>query len=197
MPGRQEQLAIDTIETLKAFGDPLRLRLLILLDRPHTAKEAAAELEVPVTRLYYHLQLLEDRGLIRVVRRKKVSGIEQRTYQSVARGWTIAPDVAAGSLESAGVLAALLNLVHAELAFALHEDPETPIGAGRSPVPILGLNRLALSPHQVEELTARLRELLEEYACDEPTAPAGTRLHHVFLAGYPLPEPSGNGPTRV
>jgi DNA-binding transcriptional ArsR family regulator len=194
---RPQQVAIDSVETLKVFGDPLRLRLLILLDRPHTAKEAAAELGVPVTRLYYHLRLLEDRGLVRVVQRRKVSGIEQRTYQSVARGWTIAPEVAAGSLESAGVLAALLNVVHAELAFALHENPDTPIGDGKSPLPLLGLNRLALSPHQVEELTGRLRQLLEEYACDEPVAPAGTRLHHVFVAGYPLPEPGSHGATRI
>lgn len=45
-----------------------RLRILGLLRRePRTLKQLVAELDLPTTRLYYHVNLLESHGLIRAV----------------------------------------------------------------------------------------------------------------------------------
>lgn len=189
-------MALDSIEKLRALGDPLRLQLLLLLSEPHTAKTAAAQLNVPTTRLYYHLQMLEDHGFIQVVRRRKVSGIEERTYQSTASGWTISPGLAASSLESAGVLASMLNLIHAEMAIALEEDPDSPVGGGKSPVPLLGLTPLAFTPQQLDEFVERITNLLEEYVWAGPTAPAGARLYHSFTSVYPISIPGSRRAAR-
>ena len=56
-----------SLTTLKLMADPLRAKLLGLFAVPATIQELAAQLNVPVTRLYYHVHLLEEHGLIQVV----------------------------------------------------------------------------------------------------------------------------------
>ena len=57
------------VETLKAMGDPLRLRILALLGRAELAVgELAQVLGVAQPRVSHHLKLLKDSGLVRVRR---------------------------------------------------------------------------------------------------------------------------------
>ncbi|MDQ1698918.1 MAG: hypothetical protein QOG34_781 [Frankiaceae bacterium] len=77
---------INDPEALKALGDPLRLRILhSVMREPRRAwsvKEIAALLEQPVTKLYHHVKLLEQVGLIVDVETRVVSGIVEHRYQS-------------------------------------------------------------------------------------------------------------------
>jgi len=81
---------IDSAEAIKALADPLRLRLLTLLMRDHerswTVKEIAAELDQSVTKLYHHVNVLEQVELIRDVETRLVSGIVEHRYASGQRG---------------------------------------------------------------------------------------------------------------
>src|ERR1700750_802967 len=81
---------IDSAEAIKALADPLRLRVLTLLMRDHertwTVKEIATELGQSVTKLYHHVNLLEQVGLIRDVETRLVSGIVEHRYASGQRG---------------------------------------------------------------------------------------------------------------
>jgi len=81
---------IDSAEAIKALADPLRLKVLTLLMRDHernwTVKEIAAELEQSVTKLYHHVNVLEQVGLIRDVETRLVSGIVEHRYASGQRG---------------------------------------------------------------------------------------------------------------
>ena len=72
------------MEEVRTIADPLRLQMLIQMAEPKTAKQLAFALEVPVTRLYYHLSRLEEHKLVKVVGRRQVSGIEEKTYQAAA-----------------------------------------------------------------------------------------------------------------
>jgi len=57
------------VETLKALGDPLRLRILALLGRAELAVgELAQVLDVAQPRVSHHLKVLRDSGLVRVRR---------------------------------------------------------------------------------------------------------------------------------
>ncbi len=57
------------VETLKALGDPLRLRILALLGRSELAVgELAQVLRVAQPRVSHHLKVLKDSGLVRVRR---------------------------------------------------------------------------------------------------------------------------------
>ncbi len=76
---------VDNLETLKVLADPLRIRMLDLMRDPCTVKQVANELEIPPTKLYYHITQLEKHGLIVLVDTQIVSGIIEKHYQAVAQ----------------------------------------------------------------------------------------------------------------
>ena len=82
---------IDNLETLKVYFDPMRAKIMkTVAYRPRTVQEIAQELDVPFTRLYYHMNLLEKHGLIRVVETRNLSGaVEEKYYQISARSYVI------------------------------------------------------------------------------------------------------------
>jgi DNA-binding transcriptional ArsR family regulator len=76
-----QEFRITSLETLKVLTDPLRLRIVEeLIDGPRTVKQLAKTLEMKPTKLYYHINLLEEHGLIRVVSTRVVSGIIEKLY---------------------------------------------------------------------------------------------------------------------
>src|SRR5581483_6718832 len=76
---------IDDLEALKIMTDPLRVRIVDLLRQaPATVKQLAAAMESAPRSLYYHINLLERHGLIRVVATRLVSGIQEKTYRATA-----------------------------------------------------------------------------------------------------------------
>lgn len=91
---------IDDVEQLKAISDPLRLRMVEALADPAadgwTAKELAAHLGTKQTKLYHHLGLLVQHGIIRVVETRLVSGIQEKRYQAVAHSFRVDRSLIAG-----------------------------------------------------------------------------------------------------
>ncbi len=84
------KLRITTLETLKVFSDPLRQQIIeALLEGQKTVKQVASELDLAPTKLYYHVNLLEEHGLIRVTDTRIVSGIIEKHYQSAAHSFEI------------------------------------------------------------------------------------------------------------
>ena len=175
-----------TTQLLKALADPLRLRLgLLLLDEAHTVKELATALNVPPTRLYYHVRILEEHGLIEVVERRMVSGIEERRYQAVIDKWNIGDDLHGSAVLDSGVLGALFGAVQAEMQVALHDQPDMAIGDPESAVLSLGLHRDGPQPlRNSSDVQERLEALIREYADRPPDAPADAQRYHFLLAGY-------------
>jgi DNA-binding transcriptional ArsR family regulator len=183
---RSEQLVIRDVATLKALADPLRLEILFeLLRGPTTVKSVAAALGVGATRLYYHFKILERAGLIRVAGTRMVSGIEERRYAAVATNYRPAPELT-DSLVEDGIIGALLRVVRAELELALMTRSSAPPGDPASPVPVLSLTALALSPADVEEVQRRLDALSREFDADQP--PPGRRVYHALLVSYLAPQ---------
>jgi DNA-binding transcriptional ArsR family regulator len=80
-----DRFIIDNLETLKVIADPLRKRILELLGKPNTVKGLAKQLNTTASKLYYHVNLLEEHGLIRVVDTRIVSGIIEKQYLVSAR----------------------------------------------------------------------------------------------------------------
>jgi DNA-binding transcriptional ArsR family regulator len=75
---------IDDVATLKALADPVRLRILDLAmsepDRTFTAKEFARTVGVTPTKIYYHLNLLEQHDLVQIRDTRVVNGIIEKHY---------------------------------------------------------------------------------------------------------------------
>ncbi len=79
------EMLITDVEQLKAVSDPLRIQLLELMGeapvRGWTAKELAERLATKQTKLYHHINLLEERGFIGVAETRMVSGIQEKRYR--------------------------------------------------------------------------------------------------------------------
>src|SRR5260221_4797110 len=86
--GPEPERIVSDVETLKALSDPLRLKILETMvahvEVGWTAKELAAALGVPQTRLYHHIELLLERDLIRLASQRVVSGIIESRYRVAA-----------------------------------------------------------------------------------------------------------------
>jgi DNA-binding transcriptional ArsR family regulator len=81
-----EMVVVTAPEQLRALADPLRATLLeLLLERAATVTEMAQAVDRPKSTVAYHVNLLVDAGLFRVVRTRRVRAIEERFYGRVAR----------------------------------------------------------------------------------------------------------------
>jgi DNA-binding transcriptional ArsR family regulator len=85
-----EMVVVTAPDQLRALSDPLRRTLLeLLLERAATVSEMARAVGRPKGTVAYHVNLLADARLLRVVRTKRVRAIEERYYGRVARTYYI------------------------------------------------------------------------------------------------------------
>jgi len=76
----------DSTAQLKALADPARSQILdLVLERAATVTELALALDRPKSSVAYHVDILVDVGLLRVVRTRRVRAIEERFYGRVGR----------------------------------------------------------------------------------------------------------------
>lgn len=82
------EMVVTDVEQLRAISDPFRVRIIEAMGdlplRGWTAKELAAHLHTSQTKLYHHLNLLEQHGFIVVAETRLVSGILEKRYQLTA-----------------------------------------------------------------------------------------------------------------
>ena len=172
---------IEDVPTLKAVAEPQRMRLLMLLDEGDlTVKEIAARLGVPPTRLYYHVRILENHGLLRVASTRMVSGIEEKRYAATATSWTISDDLL-GSPAVSDVLKAMFDLARVELMLALAAGGPPP-GDAAGAVPVLTSTKAYLSADEMDLFTRDMHELIEKYTTSQPRP--GTNEYHAVFTMY-------------
>jgi DNA-binding transcriptional ArsR family regulator len=155
---------IDSAEAIKALADPLRLRVLTLLmgdhERSWTVKEIAAELEQSVTKLYHHVNMLEQVGLIRDVETRLVSGIVEHRYASGQRGLEFddalyrSSDTRDASLANVSYM---LDEARDELVSYLGSEAADPERV------VIAKARLRLTQNEVDELRASIDELVDRF----------------------------------
>ena len=168
------------------MADPLRIRIgMLLLDADMTVKELAAALGVPPTRLYYHVRILEEQGLIEVAQRRMVSGIEERRYRAIPDAWTVSPNITTSTVEASGVVGALLNAVRAELELLLQDGREEPIGEPESAITAISMTEVRLRPEEVVAFQERIHKTFEDYSPDREVEDA--RLYRVLFVSYEAP----------
>lgn len=77
---------ITSTPELKAAFHPLRDQLLeLVLERSATVAELAAAVDRPKSSVAYHVNVLVDAGLLKVVRTRRVRAIQERFYGRTAR----------------------------------------------------------------------------------------------------------------
>jgi DNA-binding transcriptional ArsR family regulator len=79
-------MAVEEPQQLKAFTDPLRTRLLVILgEKAATNQQLADEIGEAQAKVLYHLRILLDAGLIRLVDTQIKGGNVEKYYRAVAR----------------------------------------------------------------------------------------------------------------
>src|SRR5215467_13375653 len=82
----EDMVVITAPGQLRALADPLRATLLeLLLERAATVTEMAQAVGRPKGTIAYHVNLLVEVGLLRVVRTRRVRAIDERYYGRMAR----------------------------------------------------------------------------------------------------------------
>jgi DNA-binding transcriptional ArsR family regulator len=187
---------INDLETLKVLADPLRIHIVELVTQaPRTVKQVAAVLNLPPTKLYYHIKQLEERSLIRVVDTRIVSGIVEKQYQASALSYRVDRELFSQTSQAGkeGLNVMLTGLfddtredirTSAEadvLDVSAHEDADKPLNRSL----LISRQTLNLSPDTAEEFYQRLKALVREYAEKGAAEPGDKSPYGLLIALYP------------
>lgn len=186
---------IEDLRALEVLIDPFHIRILnIVIKASHTVREIAEELELPVTRLYYHVNKLLEAGIIHVVETEKIGAMTRRRFRAVAKQYSPAkslhelihsnPRMAA--LTSALVLEAARVDAEAMLS-SYRADP-----CSREAQGTLGRTFFAVAPERVEYWIGRMAEVIEEIEQESAELESGELYSFSFVLA-PLVGPLRGG----
>jgi DNA-binding transcriptional ArsR family regulator len=178
-------LEIDDAKTFELLFDHTRVELLERLLEPTSVSELATAMDVPRTRLYHHIRLLEDAGLIRVVQTRQRGAIPEKIYQMTAKfirpsARLIAQYPPRGA--AAAMVDPILSTTRADVIRSAAEgrfDFNRPHDQPKRGM--LARHLVSLSPERRDRFISDLQAVLERYDDDDP----GGELVAAVLLVYP------------
>ncbi len=149
-----DTLVVDRPEQLKALADDVRTTVVALLrERAFSTQQLSATLAIPKGTVGHHLKVLEQAGLIRVVRTRKVRALTEKFYGRTAHLFLF-------KTEDPDDTRALGGSVLRRAATEVERAPE---------VASFGHPKARLSDEDVARLERRLRRLTDDFlAADSP-----------------------------
>jgi DNA-binding transcriptional ArsR family regulator len=180
----EETLALQSPEQFRALFEETRLRIVdLLLERAATVTELAAVFEKPKGTVGHHVGVLEQIGLIRVVRTQKFRAIEAKYYGRTARTYLLTPQVDVDLLVSPDYF---LTSAASEYAKAAQGEEELIHNT------MISTLRYARIPNaRAREWALRLGELSQEFVSEER---GGDTTFGLLVALYPTDRPHLHDP---
>ena len=181
-----EVFPIDDLETLKLIVTEPRIEIIELLRKPSSVGELADRMGVPRTRLYHHINTLEEIGAIVVVDERRAGALNEKIYQVAARSFQPSEkflDSATPKEQAIGILDSLFSITRTDLVRAVQRgqvslsDPESK----RSMT--IARHMLTLTPERRAELVDRLASLILEFADHEESE--DTEPFGLLIIGHP------------
>ena len=175
-----EILEVRRPDQFRAVGDPTRQRIISLLsERAATTSQLAEALGQPKGSVGHHLKVLEEAGLIRVVRTRQVRAITEKYYGRTARLFDFMHGE--GDLAREPTLQLLRQVMNEYVA----------PGSEEWPADVLTLRHARIPASRAEEFTRRVLEVADEFTDLETVQ--GERVYGllagVFLTDLPeLPQ---------
>lgn len=190
-------MELTSAEQLRALADPFRLRLFGGVSRqPGSAKELAGRFDVPTTRLYHHLDLLEEHGFIEVVATRRSGARTERCYGAPSRrSIRPGPDLvdAEDRSELGDLLRTIAEVVGATLAERVRTRPAGGVPTGEDGgEDMVAWSNVRLTQQQREDFAAEFADLTERIAAasmenkDEAGSDAEPTTVFVVLVPDPL-----------
>ena len=190
--GAQPLDIIDDPARARAALQPMRLRLLHLLERPQSAPQLAKAIGMPRQRVLYHLRKLEAQRLVEAHEHGSVGRRIDRSYVRTATSYAIAPKTLGGVAVDPRTVADAFSSAYLSAVAARALNDLAALGRAAAArgmrVPTLTLEtdvRFVTPADQrrfADELTTALAALAAKY--HHPDAPQG-RTFRVFACGYP------------
>jgi DNA-binding transcriptional ArsR family regulator len=150
------RLIVSDPQQVKAFTDPLRIRVLDVLTRREATNQQLAEtLGEPQAKVLYHIRFLLDVGLIRLVNQQIKGGNVEKYYRAVARMFSLRPSGEDATVDRASAAAAAFAVVQQEIEASEIAWPDQPVAWER--------RRVRLPPQRADEFSARFLALVAEY----------------------------------
>lgn len=77
---------MDTLEQFRCISDPLRIKIIHALGKePMTSQMLGEKLDIPRSKIHYHLKELEKNGLVIVSKTEQIRNFIQKFYEPVAK----------------------------------------------------------------------------------------------------------------
>lgn len=170
---------------LEALSNPIRSRILRRAGRPITVAELARTLDVPKTRLYYHVNLLVDEGMLEQVDQRKSGARIEKIYLRTASNYQVGKGLvdAIGDARKAAVAMAsvLFDPARAEVEDTFEQKL---MGGGKDLRAEIGRTVVELSGADCVRFQQRLSELMRDLRA--ASTADGDRTYALTVAFVPV-----------
>jgi len=162
---------IDDLATLQVIAEPLRAQIFeVLANDALTVRQVSERLGLTPSRLYYHINLLEQHGLIQVAETRTVMNMIEKVYQAVAPNLEVADallDFTSPETrqQTVNMITSIVDATRDDLVRSLQARLfEVERGAPSDPRQVL-VNRTArrIKREQANQFIERIRALINEF----------------------------------
>jgi len=166
LPPVPDEFLLTELDQFEMLSSPIRMRILRQATEPVTVREIAEAFDVPITRLYYHVNLLVGCGMLVQVGQRKSGARLEKVYRTAAKTFRPAKAVLETTEDPRKLAEIAVSVVfdpaRAEAAAAIERD-----FLGRAGMSKLGRSHVKLTREQAGKLAERIEELISDLGSDE------------------------------
>jgi DNA-binding transcriptional ArsR family regulator len=153
-------MIVEAPEQIKAFTDPLRIKVLrILAERAATNQQIADLLGEPHAKVLYHIRFLVDAGLIQLVDTQIKGGNVEKYYRALAYIFDLKPPQ--GNVDDdLALVQPALDTLWGDMIASVKMFPDYTAH--------IQTRRKQMTPERAAEFIKKLRDLLNEFGWDDP-----------------------------
>lgn len=189
---KEDVFVIRNLETLKVIADPTRNHILDILQKaPQNVKEVAEKLGLAPSKLYYHFNMLEKHGFIKVVETRQVANLIEKYYQAAASFISVEPDLFNFSTDEGraniqSLVEASIDTTREDLIRSFQARTfQLEHGAEEKPRRLaLSRNLSNLSDEKFEEMVKKVDDIIKEFI-DADTKDPDDQTFAMMVAFYP------------
>lgn len=195
---------IHNLETLQVLSEPIRFRIFQTVNQLNsrnencTVKSLAREMDIPHGKLYYHVNMLVEHGLLLVAETRLVSGIVEKFYRAVASEIIVDRNLFSSDKDAAAEARETYALMASGIFKSVITDLENNSAAlqASNVFHCIGKETIYLSKSQAQAMEETFLKLLEEFK-NHKTTPGEERTPYNFAFAFYQGNSSPNTPEKT